>query len=293
MLTGNGNHTPIGDMPLSVGIASIAVIACVAVFACKYGLEEYKRAVVHSVLLFASFVVLASDIFPYNHLRLYCRPVYDLLRKMQYSWRFLAIATVLITIIYAFSIDQISRRHGQRIAIIYGIVVLSVVLVQGKGLEDDIVDKNDGYYSYSMPVMFWTANEYLPRNTSLGELQDTQIITSDANVMAYDFVRDGLRSEITVSNGLDETGYVQLPYLWYPYYHSVDTNGKELEVIAGDYYKLCFAVPSGYEGKVYTYFKEPLTWRIAEIISLLALISLAVICLRSSGWVRDVLMKES
>ena len=49
----------------------------------------------------------------------------------------------------------------------------------------------------------------------------------------------------------------------------------------GDYRKLCFAVPAGFNGKVHTFFKEPLSWRFSETISLITLIILVLNAIRT------------
>lgn len=270
----NGEHTPIGDMPMSVGVSTLLILAVLLFSVCRYGLESYKRAVRDMMILFSVFLIMASNLFPYDYIRKYARPIYDLLQRVQYPWRFLTILTILCACLFAVSIVLMSSQYGDKVAVIYILLVLSVTVLQSKSLEDSVIHEKSGKSYYSMTDSYWDICEYLPRNTDIEELYDTAILTSNSGVIAGNLTRNGIKSTIEVDNTTSDTGYVQLPQLCYPYYRSVDADGNNLEVIVGDYYKMCFAVPAGYKGTVYTYFREPLIWRIAEFVSLLTVLAL-------------------
>lgn len=267
----NGEHTPVGDMPMSVGVSVLFIMAMLTYLGCRCGLKKYRRVVRDTFIIFSAFVIMASDVFPYNYLREYCRPVYDLFQRMQYPWRFLTIVTLLCTSLFMASIVMVDSEYGKRTAAVYAIVILGITLLQSKGMEDSIINEKDGKSYYSMTDTFWNVCEYLPRNTDIEELYDTDLLTSDARVEAKILERKDINSIVEVNNMTEKTGYVQLPQLCYPHYRSVDKDGNDLEVIVGDYYKMCFGVPAGYKGTVRTFFQEPLSWRIAETISLLTL----------------------
>ena len=89
--------------------------------------------------------------------------------------------------------------------------------------------------------------------------------------------REGINYRVSVDNASEDTGYVQLPLICYPHYMAKDENGNRPEVVVGDYYKLCFAVPGNYTGTINVRFKEPIYWRIAEMVSLLTLILIVIL----------------
>lgn len=267
----NGEHTPVGDMPMSIGVSAIFIFATVIFVVCIKGSKTYKRIIRDVAIVLSVFVFLASDLFPYNYLREYCKPIYDIFQKMQYPWRFLTIVTIMCTCMFSVSLLLLSTHYGKKVALLYALVILSITFLQSKRMEDSIIHEYVGKSYYSMTDTFWNECEYLPRNTEIEQLYDTKLLTSDAGVTAMNYVRRGISSTLEVSNTTGEIGYVQLPQLCYPHFRAIDKDGKDLEVIIGDYYKMCFAVPSGYKGTVHVFFQEPITWRISEIVSLITI----------------------
>ena len=282
----NGEYTPIGNLPLSIGVSALFIITALLLLLWKHGFGKYKRAVLTALALFIISVILTTGIFPYETIAREYGAVYDVLQKIQYPWRFLVFDTLFITCIFIITMVMADSCYGKRIMLLYALFIIALSAVQGKHMLDDIVNQKSGPALYSAIDTYWAAVEYIPDNTDMEELFDKELLTSGDGVMAANIERDGVNTSVDVSNMTNETGYVQLPLLCYPYYRAIDDAGNGLDVIAGDYHKLCFAVPAGYSGKVKVDFREPVSWRLAELVSLAGFIILAVCSLKTSVCIR-------
>ena len=268
----NGSYTATGDMPLSIGVSAIAILVGFCILMIKYDDVKNKKTMRDILILFVISVIMSTSIFPYNHLEYYAHHIYRILQQIQYPWRFLSFASVFIFGLLIINVRAINERYGRKIMWLYLAGILLVTCWQSTELMNRIVDENPAFDTYSIVNPYWTGGEYLPSNTEVEQLGYTDVLTSDPAVTASNMVRDGVNVTIDVVNGTQEEGYVQLPLLCYPYYRTDDGEGHELETIPGDYRKLCFGVPAGYSGKVHTYFKEPVIWRLSEIISVITLV---------------------
>lgn len=278
----NGEFSPIGNLPLSIGVSALFIITALLLLLWKHGFGKYKRAALTASVLFIISVIMTTGIFPYETIARKYGAVYDVLQKIQYPWRFLVFDTLFITCIFIITLVMAYSYYGKKAMLLYAVFIIALSVVQGKYMLDDIVNQKAGPSLYSAIDTYWAAVEYIPDNTDIEELYDKELLTSGEGVVAANIDRNGINTSVDVANMTNKTGYVQLPLLCYPYYRARDDAGNGLEVIAGDYHKLCFAVPAGYNGKVYVDFREPVIWRLAEFVSLAGFIILVIYSLKTS-----------
>ncbi len=270
----NGNYTANGDMPLSIGVSALIILLTLVIICLRHAGPKDRKTVVDTVILFAISVIMSTAIFPYNHLEANFESIYKILQKIQHPWRFLGFASVFIFCIFIITVRAIGDHFGKKVMWMYIFAILLMTCWQSTEMMNRIVNENPAFDTYSIINPYWTGGEYLPSNTDVEELGYTDVLTSDPAVVVTNIERDGVDTTLDVINGTSDTGYVQLPLLTYPYYRTEDGEGHELETIPGDYRKLCFGVPAGYNGKVHTYFREPAIWRVSEVVSLVTLIYL-------------------
>ena len=268
----NGNFTANGDMPLSIGVSALLILTAFIILYVKHKVLKNKKTMIDMLILFLISVVMSTSIFPYNQLEYHYEKIYGILQKIQYPWRFLGFASVFIFFIFIITVMLIGDSYGKKVMWLYVSAILLVTCWQSSEMMNRIVNENPAFDIYSIINPYWTGGEYLPSNTDVEQLGYTDVLTSDPSVIVSNMVRDGVDITVDVVNGTQDVGYVQLPLLCYPYYRTVDGEGHELETIPGDYRKLCFGVPAGFNGKVHTYFREPVWWRLSEIISLVTLL---------------------
>lgn len=115
--------------------------------------------------------------------------------------------------------------------------------------------------------------EYLPQVTDMRRL--TKEIQSDEMLEIVECRRKYLSYEVSVANDTAQEKSIQFPVLYYSGYQSYDLQSKaELATVAD--YNGCVEVkvPAGYEGTFRMTFREPVLWRVTEIISLLTFIAI-------------------
>ena len=86
---------------------------------------------------------------------------------------------------------------------------------------------------------------------------------------------DGV-AHITLENTGDAEASVVLPINDYGNYQAVDAEGKVLPLTTSENSLLVLTVPGGYNGAVSVAYREPMLWRMAELISLVAAVALCV-----------------
>ena len=78
--------------------------------------------------------------------------------------------------------------------------------------------------------------------------------------------------------------YVELPMLLYKVYRAVCVEtGQEMELCAGDNNVIRVMIPGGFEGNIQVDFVSPVYWRLSELVSVLAVMVLAVMWWRYQG----------
>ena len=69
--------------------------------------------------------------------------------------------------------------------------------------------------------------------------------------------------------------YIEIPTFYYPGYVAVDDTGDDYKLIRSDNNnRIRVELPEGFDGTIHVSYKEPLYWRICEMLSLFALIGL-------------------
>ena len=83
-----------------------------------------------------------------------------------------------------------------------------------------------------------------------------------------------LNTDITCSTD-QRDAYIEVPTFYYPGYVAVDDSGKNYKLIRSDNNnRIRVELPEGFSGTIHVSYKEPLYFRICEVISLLAFIGL-------------------
>ena len=116
--------------------------------------------------------------------------------------------------------------------------------------------------------------EYLPYRTEIWQFMPNTIKSGeDVSVGKFEKEMDGLQLEFDVINR-GEDSYVEVPLLYYKGYHAVDADTKEgLRTVAGDNNLVRVMLPEGYNGKIHVFFKGFWYWRVAELISVVTMLS--------------------
>jgi hypothetical protein len=273
----------IGAMPLSLGFAGgvILVIAFCMVFRRQY--DKANRAVSVMLFLTAISIWLCTNLFPYRFVAQHLKPLYTVLVQLQFPWRFLTVATILISMIAVVSVTFALKHYDGRAvwmaaALICVFVGYQALDYSGIYLNENRYDQGNRETMVCISDSFREAGkQYVLYGTDVEKMTDNSLSVSDKTGMtAVLDSRKGIQLDSSVTNPSSDTGYVDYPLQNYRGYHAVDSAGSELRISNGDNNRVRVSIPAGYSGTVRVYFQEPWYWRAAELLSLAYLLCLLV-----------------
>lgn len=265
----------------TLGFALIVVILLFTVTIPVQGKGKQIKYCRNFALLALFTVMVCTDLFPVVAIARQSVILTKFFQTIQYQFRFMSVAAVMLACFAAlfFASGVFERKNLYWIAGLiccitlyqdmqyYTTLSFDKIYLDGVALE---ARTNKNIYSYTVGN-----GEYLPVNTKTTALTSELEFVGDLEVDQIE--RDGLSFNINVQNKGDEAGEVLFPILYYGGYQAKDCGSREqLETVSGDNGRVAVKIPSGYRGKLQVGFHEPRLWRIAEGISLITLLSIAV-----------------
>ena len=101
---------------------------------------------------------------------------------------------------------------------------------------------------------------------------DEKNLYANPALLVTDFTREGIRLQFKCHNLSDEEQILEVPLIYYKGYRAwgTDETGKreEMVVFSGDNQVVNMRIPAGFKGTILVDFKEPVYWRVAEVISM-------------------------
>lgn len=265
----------------TLGFALIVVILLFTVTIPVQGKGKQIKYCRNFALLTLFTVVVCTDLFPVVAIARRSVILTKFFQTIQYQFRLMSVAAVMLACFAAlfFASGVFERKNLYWIAGIiccitlyqdmqyYATLSFDKIYLDGVALE---ARTNKNIYSYTVGN-----GEYLPVNTRTTAL--TGELEYEGDLVIDQIEREGLSFEINVENKGGEEGEVLFPILYYGGYQAKDCGSREqLETVSGDNGRVAVKIPSGYSGKLQVGFHEPMLWRIAEGISLITLLSIAV-----------------
>lgn len=254
----------IGEMPQSIGVWSLLIIVLLVStmigFRQHLIMDKSLYSLCHQSLIYCCIaVLLSSNSFPYNWLQMRSKIMRSLIGHLQFPWRFLEIASIMVTLAFICALmllDKIDTKDRAKFnewrgVIISGILIINVVAVMYcyHVLLDVEGTVHRNYMEYqACKLVGGDQTEYLP---------------IEANVTILD-------------NSIHaEDGVTELPIFYSQLYSVFDCNGNRL--ITSKSSKGQLQVEGTYENveELQVKITEPVLWRISEIVSL---ISIGMLC---------------
>lgn len=246
----------------------------------RSGLEKKYLTLGNIGLGFAVLSMCMSlSAFPWNSIQFLHRITATLVSSLQFPERLLMIAGVSAVLVAGVLAALAFRQahKGWKIGfcgVMAGLTVLTSLL-----LLDDFVHNASFVKIYNAEGMgsgYIAGQEYLPYGTDASQLL-WRLPVAGGNVEVESCEQGPLTMEVSCRNLSGEDGSLNLPLLYYKGYRAIDRKtGEKLTVYAGGNNTVHVNVPAGYEGRIYVTFVSPWYWRLAEAVSLLSGMGLAV-----------------
>lgn len=268
----------------SLGLAlTLCVVLFLYITLCCRNKEE-KDPLFKPALLCCGMGLLAlymsSCYFPWDTLAGLGTTAQNLISTLQFPWRFLALATVLLVFPACYAIINAEKYFtSTKTSVILG--TLASLFIVSSGWYFYQFSFLGGPYrvydTYELDSMTMYSYEYLPAGTDPDQITAGALNHSDTIVIT-DYQKNG--TTITCNVTTTNEGYIEFPLNYYKYYECRDlTSSANLPVEAGYNCMVKVTIPEGYNGRIKLEFAEPLFWRICEAISFLSVLGATVILL--------------
>lgn len=279
----------IGEMPHTIGIVLLlgAILLCVEALRpqeADHRMEIGKRCLAYGAL----GLFMSSWLFPWDKIQS-IDFLYDIVTSLQFAWRFLAPASILLSIAAAVGVVQFAESMTDH-KWVYGVAAVLVVcstcfFFDMKGqvpaqFQNDM-SFNDFGYTDAM-YMYYDGESFKAHNLAY-DWEDAYIQTLNGTNVAYsDYERQGTQLKVTIQSPANAEDYLLFPFYHYPGYEIL-VNGEAVEVMSLDSLVAC-KLPTGVAAIAVAYRGLP-GFAIANWVSLISVLGIAVYIIGAQKWI--------
>jgi hypothetical protein len=207
--------------------------------------------------------------FPWDALYAIGGAARSLIGSLQFPWRFLSIASVLLALAACTAMALLQNRV-LRLALSAGLCALCVcsALTCFAGYQSGVrVTAVSGFEETNWQL---SCKHYLPCKEGKVDFNDLpQGPEWASGVTLRSYQRSGTHVSVDCTNASDTEAAVRLTLLYYKGYTARDdTTGEKIPVVCGKNNCAVLHLPAGYNGTILVSFREPWLWRAAELASL-------------------------
>lgn len=275
------------EMPLTVGtvlgFGVLLFVLCLADPALRRAEPGATRLGGWTLGFGALAIWMASTLFPWYTIYLNVEWLSKLLGKLQFAWRFLGLATILLAVCACCALAVL--RRGRTSWLRPAAVLLVLLTVIPAGFLTYEVSRNSEVVNYqSLAAIDNLAEqvgggEYMPYGMADGSLNAWEVTepTFDDTLTVSDYTFGTLEASFACTNTSDQEATAVLPLFSYPGYRLTAGDGATLGEQDG---LIAVTLPAGYSGTVQVKFVGFWFWRLADLISLAGIVGTAVFCRR-------------
>lgn len=275
------------EFGLGIGVALTAGMMILGWYRIRYGAlrTEKEKQTLFFWLLGCGAIGMSTTFFPWDSIQDYSRMLARALGTVQFPWRYLAIATIMLTFSLVCTLELVVQREGEMRAklLAVGIVMLTCIPT-GLFFQNftNLTDEVNYYSENEIGTFHIGVGEYLLKGTDSARLNEA-LVQTEGQVEIKDFYRTSQEAVLSCVNAADEPAAVMVPIINYRNYEAVDAwTCEEFLIETGENGQIKIQIPAGYQGDIRIYYRVPLLWRAAELISLLCLIVLVMGAVRKT-----------
>lgn len=246
---------------------------------------QRSKAAACSLFMGVLAAFMATNLFPYAFLKEHVPVLSTLLSKVQFSYRFLGMASLFFAIAFFFSVLEAKREDpGWKYVWVVCMLIGAFAVYQGMDYQYEVLYggtfSENKYSGASLNTAEVISGEYLYQGSDV-ELAKTQQQVEAYQMQVQDVERQGLYWVLS-GKASDEGAYVEIPQFYYPGYMAKDEEGREYRVTrSGNNNRIHVELPDDFEGSLEIFYQEPWLYRVCEGISILAVLGLCIHqCLR-------------
>lgn len=265
---GAGTEALAGRMQMTPGLALMAALLTAAgLFVAGYKNRRWSFYMAFSVLT----LWLASNVFPWDYLASRVG-FFNLLAQVQFPWRYIGIAAIFLTLLLCELLVWLKEsgkgEYQKWCAAVLMCGALMTSYVTGN-IYDGVGDSNymNTYDTAAVDTWGIGGEEYLRTGTKKYELSGNIIWENLKTIELHR--QEGTEIEFYCESD-GKKAYIEVPRLNYKGYHVRDDAGNEYEIADGENHVIGFTLPENFAGNITVTFEEPVLWRLAELVSLVA-----------------------
>lgn len=249
------------EMSMSIGMIGWTALLIIMIYLiCHKEREKVKyRQFVLSLFCISIFMLfLSSSACPWFKLSHYAF-ISDLLGIIQFTFRFLCIASVCLSLACPMVIEQSEYLNIYRKPLLMLFIILG--MIGSYELMDRYTVQEVKFNEFSGGFSDTTIIEYLPEGTDMEIFHNTDVWTDGVEIGEY--TKQGTSIKFSYSNA-QEGAFVTLPLLYYPGYDVKLEDGTKLKSDMGEKNRLRVYIPNGINaGTIYVRYSY---WSIMSII---------------------------
>ena len=252
-----------------------------------------RSILVDSLVITLVCMILTTVYFPWDTISKWGR-LMKIFTKIQFPWRYLSIVTLTGSIVCTLAVYSIVKFFKDTTReYISGLIIAILVVFNLLGL---------GYYYNDISNYSKLSSKNYVYDLNSGIRVEEYMLFPKADDIPYDTLVDIVGTDMKdyslyyendvsasilnqrkhiyyIKNESDNIDYIILPVMDYDNYHVIDmADGRELRIISKEINNqyIVAEIPANYDGTVNVKYIPPLSWHVAEIVSLLTFFSLGI-----------------
>ncbi len=278
--TASGNNAYGGtqrEMPLALGLPLVlGLILFVIIYMHQdvWGLlpDKNMKAAKTCMLLGMAAAFMASSYCWWDNLLCISGRIAKITGMIQFPWRYLGIASVLLTVMILFLLRILEEHLSRRtvLGVMAGIAA-AAVFTEGYFVMDyvNVQDELRVYVGADLGTMQVMNAEYKLSGADLEGFKRRDLLY-EKGVENISFMYDKRGTYyLSCENRTGKISYVDVPVQMYDHYHAYteDKGREEISLSYGENYRIRVWLPVDFAGTVCLKYEIPLLWRVCEVLS--------------------------